>query len=341
MSGGKIKKKNIKQNEFMYKKEDIPIAVEEVKLGKPLRQIAAKYKIPPATLHNKINNVSSINAKKSPQTILTAEEEQQLVDWILYSEERGFPVTQEQLLNSVRWLVLDLKKETPFTKDKPGRHWYEAFYRRHPELSKRKPQNLSYSRASVTEEGLRSWFAEVKKYLEDNNLLNIDENRIFNGDESGFKLFPDTDKVIVRKGRKTVHKVVGSNDKEQITSLFLYNAAGDKAPPLVIFSYQRMPANIASNFPKGWSIGKTENGWMTSKSFFEYIVNVFYPWLIQQNIEFPVILYMDGHSSHFTLPLSTFCREKNIILIALFPNSTHVIQPLDRTFFRPLKKAWG
>lgn len=123
---------------------------------------------------------------------------------------------------------------------------------------------------------MRSWFAEVKKYLEDNNLLNIDENRIFNGDESGFKLSPDTDKVIVRKGRKTVHKVVGSNDKEQITSLFLYNAAGNQVPPLVFFSYQRMPANIASNFPKGCSIGKTENGWMTSKSFFEYIVNVFY-----------------------------------------------------------------
>nr|XP_012234572.1 PREDICTED: uncharacterized protein LOC105679239 [Linepithema humile] len=80
---------------------------------------------------------------------------------------------------------------------------------------------------------------------------------------------------------------------------------------------------------------------MTSESFFEYKVNVFYPWLIQQNIEFPVILYMDGHSLHFTLPLSTFCRVKSIILIALFPNSTQVIQPLDRTFFRTLKKAWG
>lgn len=159
------------------------------------------------------------------------------MDWILYSEERGFPVTQEQLLNSVKWLVLDLKKETPFTKDKPGRHWYEGFYHRHPELSIRKPQYFSYSRAAVTEEGLRSWFAEVKKYLEDNNLLNINENRVFNGDELGFKLCPDVDKVIVRKGRKTVHKIVGSNDKEQITSLFLYNAAGDQAPPLVFFSY--------------------------------------------------------------------------------------------------------
>lgn len=60
----KEKNKKIKRNEFMYKKEDIPIAVEGVKLGKPLRQVAAKYKIPPTTLHNKVKNIAPINAKK-------------------------------------------------------------------------------------------------------------------------------------------------------------------------------------------------------------------------------------------------------------------------------------
>lgn len=56
MSGEKIKKKNKKRRECMYKQEDILIAVEEVKLGKPLRQLVAKYKIPPTTLHNKVSN---------------------------------------------------------------------------------------------------------------------------------------------------------------------------------------------------------------------------------------------------------------------------------------------
>jgi len=55
----------------------------------------------------------------------------------------------------------------------------------------------------------------------------------------------------------------------------------------------------------------------------EYITNIFYPWLVEQKTEFPVILYMDNHSSHLNLPLVTFCREKQIELTILPPNSTH------------------
>jgi len=40
------------------------------------------------------------------------------------------------------------------------------------------------------------------------------------------------------------------------------------------------------------------------------------------------------------MAVSDFCREKQIILIALHPNATHVLQPLDVSFFHPLKVAW-
>ncbi|XP_011858222.1 PREDICTED: uncharacterized protein LOC105555789 [Vollenhovia emeryi] len=79
---------------------------------------------------------------------------------------------------------------------------------------------------------------------------------------------------------------------------------------------------------------------MTSKSFYEYIANVFYPWLLSHKIKLPVILYVDGHSSHLTMPLSEFCRDKGIEVIALPPNATHILQPLDVGFFGPLKKNW-
>ncbi|XP_044596677.1 uncharacterized protein LOC123273337 [Cotesia glomerata] len=79
---------------------------------------------------------------------------------------------------------------------------------------------------------------------------------------------------------------------------------------------------------------------MTTETFYEYITNVFYPWLVQENTQFPVILYMDNHSSHLNLPLVTFCREKQIELIMLPPNSTHIMQPLDTSFFHPFKETW-
>ncbi|XP_055716730.1 uncharacterized protein LOC129810343 [Phlebotomus papatasi] len=89
--------------------------------------------------------------------------------------------------------------------------------------------------------------------------------------------------------------------------------------------------------PEGWATGKSDSGWMTGKLFYEYIANVFYKWLLKRNIEFPVVLYLDGHSSHLTMELSDFCKEKQIEIICLPPNATHLVQPLDTAFFHPLK----
>ena len=79
---------------------------------------------------------------------------------------------------------------------------------------------------------------------------------------------------------------------------------------------------------------------MIAEAFYEYITNVFYPWLQKNSVEFPIILFVDGHSLHLTLPLSNFCREHQIKSIALFPNATHILQPLDVAVFHPLKTAW-
>lgn len=79
---------------------------------------------------------------------------------------------------------------------------------------------------------------------------------------------------------------------------------------------------------------------MTGESFYEYIANIFYPWLVANNIQLPIILYVDGHSSHLTMSLSNFCNSHGIHLIALYPNATHILQPLDVAFFHPLKNAW-
>lgn len=37
---------------------------------------------------------------------------------------------------------------------------------------------------------------------------------------------------------------------------------------------------------------------------------------------------------------SNFCREKGIILIALLPNATHILQAMDVAVFHPVKQVW-
>lgn len=54
----------------------------------------------------------------------------------------------------------------------------------------------------------------------------------------------------------------------------------------------------------------------------------------------PVVVFLDGHRSHLSLELSQFCSSNGIILVSLYPNATHIIQPLDVSVFGPMKQKW-
>ncbi len=55
----------------------------------------------------------------------------------------------------------------------------------------------------------------------------------------------------------------------------------------------------------------------------------------------PLLLLVDGHSSHFDPKSIHFARDHSVIIFCLPPHTTHEAQPLDVSFFGPLKKNWG
>ncbi|XP_037034396.1 tigger transposable element-derived protein 6-like [Bradysia coprophila] len=322
-----------------YTDQDVNRALEEILNGASISESARKFGIPRSTLSEKRSGHLPTEHKMGPPTILSPDEESLLEKWIFHVGTAGFPVTKDQLLYSVQKLLNHSKIKTIFTDNRPGRKWYEAFTRRHPLIIKKQCQNLTAARASVTEEGLRSWFEEVRQYLANTGNVDIlnDPKRIFNMDESGFFLNPKPGKVI-----RSFHVrfIYTRDEKEMITVLIGGNASGVKTPPLVMFPYQRLPANIVNDMPDNWAFGRSLNGWMTAESFYEYVTNCFYPWLVESSIVLPIVLFVDGHSSHITYHLSEFCREKKIILIALHPNATHLLQPMDVSVFHSLKCHW-
>ena len=106
----------------------------------------------------------------------------------------GFPITKDQLLDTVKDIVEKLEKETPFTNNRPSRAWYSAFLDRNKEISVRLSQNLTRRRADVKKCDILKWFTNIGNYISDKNLLNIDPERVFNLDESAFLLAPKGDK---------------------------------------------------------------------------------------------------------------------------------------------------
>lgn len=105
-----------------------------------------------------------------------------------------------------------------------------------------------------------------------------------------------------------------------------------------------MPRDQAFSVPDEWGIGKSENGWngKSENGLVKHFTNLLptFKWITKMEIQRPVILYIDGHLSHLILYTSKFCAENGNILVVLYPNATHLLQPMGVAVFRSLKVGW-
>jgi len=53
------------------------------------------------------------------------------------------------------------------------------------------------------------------------------------------------------------------------------------------------------------------------------------------------LLILNGHNSHHSEEFETYYQEHNIITLYIPPHSSHLLQPLDISYFTPLKKAYS
>lgn len=221
-----------------YSNEDLQKALKAINRGTPLSVVSREFNIPKSTLFDKKKGISKpAISRRGPESILGDETEERLIEWIFYMSEQGFPVTKEQLLNSVQRLMKTMAKNNVFINNRPRKHWFYGFKKRHPEICEKFSENMTYTRAAVTEEKLRQWFEKVKMYLVSKNLLHIDPSRIYNYDESPFRLCPQGQKVLTKKGDRSAYNFVNNNDKECVTVLFCGNAAGQVLPPMIMYNY--------------------------------------------------------------------------------------------------------
>ncbi|XP_055377922.1 uncharacterized protein LOC129609824 [Condylostylus longicornis] len=298
-----------------YSEKTLQCALQEIKNGMSVRSASKKFNIPRTTLQDK--KFKRHQQQVGAPSFLTAAEEQTLVKWILDLASRGFPVTKSQLLQSVSKLAENINRPNKFKNGMPGKFWYKGFLNRNPNISERVSQTLTTGRANVTAESLKKWFQSVSNYFENfSELKQVLSNpeRIFNCDETAFFLCPKGNKVLAQKGSTHTYIRSANDEKECLTVLIGASAVGKLMPTLVLFQYKRIPANIVRKMPTSWGIGSSDSGWMTCQTFYEYITNCFYPYLLEKKIELPIILFLDGHSSHISLHLTNFCREKGIIL---------------------------
>ena len=54
----------------------------------------------------------------------------------------------------------------------------------------------------------------------------------------------------------------------------------------------------------------------------------------------PLLLLLDGHSTHSDLTSLKFAKDHKVTIFCLPPHATHECQPLDCSLFKPLKDQW-
>lgn len=326
-----------------YSETKLVEAMASIRVGMKIREACRTYGIPRGTLQDRIHGrVPEGPRKMGPETVLTNDEEKAIVEWCANLAKCGFPLKVDDLLNTVKNIVSDDGRNTPFKNGRPGKKWYQLFLKRNPTLTHRTPEGISKGRAVVTEEFIKNWFANLKTYLNQIGAEDIldDPTRIFNGDETSFILCPNTGKVIAPRGYKNVYQIQKGKEKEAITVLLFFSASGEILHPCVVFPYVRTPKDVVNSVPDKWLIGRSDTGWMRSEIFLDYISKGLHDWLKENSIKMPVLVFVDGHKSHLTMDLSKYCADNGIILYALPPNTTHLMQPADVSVFKPLKSDW-
>lgn len=246
---------------FKYSENDLSQAITDVRNGTmSIRQAERNYNVPHSTLINKLKGKTPEKRKMGPPTILTEEEEEILVRWIFASANKGFPLNKGLLCETVKDIIDSDGRPNPFKDGLPGYKWFNAFLKRHPQVCQRHAETINTARASVSEDSIREWHKEIKKYLVSENAEDIldDPTRILNSDESGFATNPKTGLVLGPRGMKNFYEIFSGSDKECITALFTISADGEIYPPMIVYPYERIPTEIVRNTNPNWVIGKKD-----------------------------------------------------------------------------------
>lgn len=313
-----------------WDKTSMKQAVEAVEKGVTVRKAAELYSVPRSTLHDRLSGKTAEDSRSGPQPYLSWNEEEELTSFLLQAAKIGYPYTRKQILALVQQIVHSKGITTTVTNG-----WWERFLKRHPQLTLRVAVPLSYARAMASDpEVIDRYFDMLEDCLQSNGLFNK-APCIYNCDETGVPLDPKCMKVIDEVGSKNPSYLTGGS-KSQITVLACTCAAGYPIPPLVIFDRMTLNNAMTKGEVPGSIYGLSHNGWITRDIFREW----FKHFLRSIPPVRPVILFLDGHSAHYCPETIRMAAEEKVILCALPPHTTHLLQPLDKGCFSPLKVNW-
>lgn len=316
----------------LWRSDQLVQAYEAVVKGKlSVRRAAEEFNVPRSTLHDRLSGRTQFGVTSGPCRYLSDEEEEELVVFIKNCAKLGCARSRLQVISLVQHIVDQKNLGVKVTHG-----WWESFRRRHGDLTLRTAERLAYIRmVSSSEAILDDYFDVLERTLVENDLQEK-PCLIFNVDETGMPLDPPSLKVVASVGNKH-SQATCSGDKSQITVVACCSAAGSALPPMVIFDRKILKPELTIGEVPGTMYGLSSNGWIDSELFELWFKHHFLAYAPPTR---PLLLLLDGHSSHFQPTFIRSAAREQVIVFCLPPHTTHLTQPLDKGCFGPLKMYW-
>ncbi|EED12346.1 pogo transposable element, putative [Talaromyces stipitatus ATCC 10500] len=267
--------------------------------------------------------------------VLTQNEEESLLKWILDLDKRGLP-PRPSLVQDMADLLLSQNGNKHVSE-----RWVYRFVDRHPEVKLRFSRRYNYERAKCEDiKIIREHFNRVQEVIQEYGILSED---IYNFDETGFAMgLCASAKVITGSDRYGRPYLLQPGNREWVTAIEAVNSTGWALPSYVIFKattyYQQ---GWFETLPQDWRLDISKNGWTTDEIGIRWLQKHFIPHTTSRTKGRYRMLILDGHGSHLTPQFDQICTENNIIPVCMPPHSSHLLQPLDVSCFAVLKRQYG
>ena len=301
--------------------------------GMPIRESARKYNVPASTLFRRVRGIVEMGCKPGPNPVLSTLVEDKLSNYLVEMADMGYRFSCQEVMRLAFQIADKSGIKHPFKNGATGRKWFAAFQSRHPNLTLRKPESLSYVRAkAVNLVTIQDFFAKLGALYAWLNLLSK-PMQVYNVDESGLNVTQHKGKVVADVKRRGVHRVVASEKGRNHTIVACGSASGYILPPIIVFPRVRVSEALKASAPPGSIVAAQKKGWITAELYLKW----FRFFLEQIPPTRPILLIPDGCSSHISIELIELAKENDVHLLCLPSHTTHVLQPLDVGVFNSFK----
>lgn len=285
------------------------------------------------------NDVSKLHENLAVNQVFNCEEERNLVDYIKDAAHLQFGLT----LKNVKTLAYQFAKvngknypKSWDTNKMAGDYWLRLFRKRYQkELSLRKPEATSLARSSAFNKHTVSLTFDNYKKVLSKCPSDIKATDIWNLDEAGLSTVHVPPKILAPLGEKQVGSMTSAERGTTVTMIAAINAGGGFVPPMLIFPRVNFKEFMLTGAPEGSIGGANPSGWSNESMFVKFLQHFIK--YTKPTKEQPVILILDNHESHISVPAIQMAKDNGVMLITLHPHTSHHMQPLDKSVYGPFK----